>query len=222
MTKKTPLINYAIITVLCGLSILCGTAPVYSAQPFFPQSDISISALYGETAVKGFNRRMTWMVQCKQEQGTIVWRYSDSVRLFCTVSVDKNREPAVFILAERNGDSLGSALGGFLPVPGFPAPCQIFPDLSVTEDGSFKIIRIAGGRRFATSFAYSCEKVELKNAVQNGWLQANQQDYNREKAFFMVTITEISSQRILAKQLWQEASSWWLYQETDIGQFWRE
>jgi len=238
LETKPPVLIYGIMDMNTGnkhLNCLCaaliliwvlsfgGIASAFAKTPFLPTAKIQIKALYGQGTVPGMGSDQTWTVQCLLDQNAVTWTYKrGDDALFCTVTADTGSQPAPFKLSDKQGRMLESSLGGMLPMADFAAPCQIFNLESLDKGGSFKIVRLAGGRRFLTSLTYTCETVDYETALENGWILADASGYDPEQGLVMVTLTNTSTKITLIRQLWQENADWWLYQETSIGQFWRQ
>ncbi len=221
--KKKYLACLPAATIIMVLIFFQAITPAFGGQRFLPSDKVLIKSMYAPSSVQGLATDMTWELVCRMGKIKTTWAYARQAGdLYCTVSTDTVSQPPAFELFDKEGNLLESSLGGLVPVPGFPAPCQIlnFPDFE--GSGTFKIVRLAGGRRFATSFAYSCQTVEYEAAGENGWLNSDSAGYDPEKELIMVTIADVGSDIILIRQLWQENAAWWLYQETGIGRFWRQ
>lgn len=210
---------FALSLIICFFFI--GATPAQAVERFLPGHNILITALYGEGAAPGLGSRMTWTLQCRVDKTAVTWAYrKEDGDLFCTLSTGTD-QPFKFKLVDKRGRLLESTLNGFIPVAGFPAPCQIFGLDTLEEDGSFDIVRLAGGRRFISSLAYTCETVKPETALENNWLLSGSSAYDSKKALVMVTVVDASNVTLI-RQLWQDGDAWWLYEETAFAQFWRQ
>jgi hypothetical protein len=105
---------------------------------------------------------------------------------------------------------------GLLLVPGFPTPCDVLPVGENDEGRIYQEKSEAGGSVFTRSYRIFTRAFSVGEAKAMGWIKVDQQGASE---LAMVTVTDEKG-RLVVRQLWHAAGSWWLYEETPLRRSW--
>ena len=108
-----------------------------------------------------------------------------------------------------------------LLIPGAPIPMNVLPVkrfLSGSEPLTYEIRCQAGGRTFVNRIRISSRAVSGGAAGEAGWLRTLQ---DAPPELVLIEAVDLSSDELIARQLWAPGSVWWLYEETPFRRSWR-
>ena len=113
---------------------------------------------------------------------------------------------------------------GVLFVPGYPAPCDIFPHSMLFPDtpeaaATFQVQRDIGGQKFVDEICIQTSPVSVAEARANGWLHESTQ--NLPDALRVLKAVNCRSGRLISLQLWPASGDWWIYEETPYRRSWQ-
>lgn len=112
----------------------------------------------------------------------------------------------------------------FFFLPGYPAPCDIFPHNILVSDNpeasaSFKVQRDIGGERFVDEICINTRPVSVQEAGANGWLKEFTPDSS--DSLRVVEAVNCRSGRLISLQVWPQGADWWVYEETPYRRSWQ-
>ena len=217
MLSNKTILPWILVTCFTVLFIL-DISDVKSA-PYQPSTTIYLKTQYtnGEITL--------WKIvpEINQQGGTLKFYNNHQYHCKIDIKIDKSSTTSI-TLFDSADKLLHHTFNAFFPIPGFKVPLYMIDVESLEQEKDhFKIVQVAGGRKFSNLFYLSIEVVNIKEAVANQWILP---DFKPQKAFddaeklYFYTVKSEAGQ-VIFKQLWQKDSSWWLYQEAQNEKSWR-
>ncbi len=190
------------------------------ARPFFSESTLIIDSEYSGRLHQNFGEKATWHLIFEPKPSGFSIQYKlNGNNTFCTLDLNEENEFANFTLINSKGKNIDTASISYIPFQGIPAPCRILPE-NFTKIDTFKILQQAGNRKFSNQYTIEKEPVTLEDVFLNKWVDVNTYDQeNNERKLYFIFVKK--NNQLIFKQLWEENSTWWLYEETTNSKSWR-
>ena len=205
--------------------LLCPSLPV--ADVYHPQTPVYIKSqalkLSGEPGEPSIRIWRVASESLSQDGGmSIFFSPKESQSPLCRVDLSAAGEVIDSEIPGAAGNVLKKP--DFLFVPGYPAPCDFFPQallhLETAEaSASFKVTRKIGGERFVDEICIQTRPVSAQKARANGWLKASTPDVSGPLR--LVKAVNCRSGRLISLQVWPTDADWWVYEETPYRRSWQ-
>jgi hypothetical protein len=207
--------------LLVVLLMVLGWGRAFAAEPFIPEKEIRVETRYSKELQDIMGDRVIWQILPGTTDNGFVLEYrTPGNTLFCSLGMD-GADPIRTFTLTAGQKRIDTASGAFIPFPGFPAPCRIFPINEFDRSGGFDMMREAGGRKFLTRFSYEIQAVSPKEALEKGQLDPKDWTGKEDRELVWIRVRNPEGE-ILFSQLWEKGASWWLYEETDDSRSWKK
>ena len=203
---------------ICQIGIDCS-----ASEFFYPDGNVEIETLYFKNDGETITNKQIWQVIVKSEgDNTVILEFiqsgGDLSTSLCEVIIEKEDGERRIVWKSNDGKKELHGNNGFLPVGGYPVPCDMLPVYQKEPEKEYVLYKKVAGATFAERYTVKIENVDAKTAQNNGWIKS---DGNTDSLDFMTVSAYNSDKKPVVKQLWEKNSDWWLYEETPYRRSWR-
>mgnify|MGYP006293254243 FL=1 len=213
----------AFIFIFLVLLLLPYLAFPFSYQPQTPVFIKTQILLASGNANPSEARIWRIVIEKKGQSGALIsFFYEKSESSFCWIKLSEASQILDLELPGAAGNILQK--NNFLFVPGYPAPCDIFPLQSsnwTAADGpvSYEVQRNIGGQRFVDKIRFQSRLVSVQEASTKGWIR--KPAVNLTGVLHVFKAINCRSNQLICLQVWQSGADWWVYEETPYRRSWQ-
>jgi hypothetical protein len=222
MTKKKPFMRACFLSFVFVVYHM-SAVNCYSSEAYFPNGNIEIETINFDDDGNTILNRQAWMIKSyPTEDSSIRLEFLpigiDIPTAICEIVIKKEALRKTIIWQGKEGQNELYGENGFLPVLGYPVPCDVLPVYQTEPEKEYLLYKKVGGTTFAERYIVKKEDTDPGSSIKNGWIK-NEDDAD---SMDLMTITVYDNDKnLVVMQLWKKNSAWWLYEETPYRRSWR-